>query len=98
MPEANIDVAYIAGLAKIELTDEETARFTDDLTQVLRYVDQLAQWDIDGVEPMFHPLPTFDALRTDAAGESLSREAALANAPEQEDGQFRVPKVVESAH
>ena len=93
-----IDVAYIARLAKLELTEEETARFSEDLNQVLAYVAQLDQWDTTGVEPMYHPLPVFDALRPDPPGSSLSNEAALSNAPAQEDGQFRVPKVVESAH
>ncbi len=47
---------------------------------------------------MYNPLPTPEALRADIPGESLSNEAALANAPAAADGQFRVPKVVESAH
>lgn len=98
MQKTTIDVAYIAKLAKLELTPEETERFTADLNQVLEHVAQLAKWDVNGVEPMYHPLPAFDAVRSDVPGESLSNEAALANAPAQEDGQFRVPKVVESAH
>lgn len=93
-----IDVAYIARLAKLDLTPEETARFSEDLNQVLAYVAQLDQWDTTGTEPMYHPLPVLDALREDIPGDSLSNEAALSNAPAQEDGQFRVPKVVESAH
>lgn len=93
-----IDVAYIARLAKLELTADETARFSDDLNQVLAYVAQLEQWDTTQVEPMYHPLPVFDSLREDIPGISLSNEAALSNAPAQEEGQFRVPKVVESAH
>ena len=93
-----IDVAYIARLAKLELTEAETDKFSEDLNQVLAYVAQLDQWDTTGVKPMYHPLPVFDALREDTPGTSLSNEAALANAPAQEDGQFRVPKVVESAH
>lgn len=98
MEQAQIDVAYIAKLAKLELTREETERFSQDLNQVLAYVAQLEKWDTTEVEPMYHPLPTFDALRADTPGTSLSNEAALLNAPQQEDGQFRVPKVVESAH
>ncbi len=98
MKQAHIDVAYIAKLAKLELTEEETNRFSQDLNQVLEYVAQLEKWDTSRVEPMYHPLPTFDALRPDTPGNSLSNEAALHNAPQQEDGQFRVPKVVESAH
>lgn len=98
MEQAQIDVAYIAKLAKLELTREETESFSQDLNQVLAYVAQLEKWDTSEVEPMYHPLPTFDALRADTPGTSLSNEAALLNAPQQEDGQFRVPKVVESAH
>ncbi len=98
MDTPSIDVAYIARLAKLALTPEETARFSEDLNQVLQYVVQLEQWDTTGVEPMYHPLPVFDAVREDVPGTSLSNSAAVANAPAEEDGQFRVPKVVESAH
>lgn len=98
MPNDSIDVSYIAKLAKIELTPEETARFSTDLNQVLEYVAQLEKWDTSNVEPMYHPLPAFDAVREDVPGASLSNEDALLNAPAAEDGQFRVPKVVESAH
>ena len=98
METPHIDVAYIAKLAKLELTAEETESLSTDLNRILGYVAQLSEWDTEGVEPMYHPLPVFDAVRADVAGESLSNEAALANAPAEEDGQFRVPKVVESAH
>ncbi len=98
MESPRIDVAYIAKLAKLELSEEETALLTDDLNQILGYIAQLEEWDTESVEPMYHPLPTYDAVRADIPGESLSNEAAIANAPAAEDGQFRVPKVVESAH
>lgn len=98
MDTPSIDVAYIARLAKLALTPDETARFSEDLNQVLRYVAQLEQWDTTEVEPMYHPLPVFDAVREDIPGTSLSNSEAVANAPAEEDGQFRVPKVVESAH
>ena len=98
MQQNSIDVAYIARLANLNLTPEETEHFSADLNQVLGYVAQLEQWNTEGVEPMYHPLPVFDAVREDTPGTSLSNDAALANAPAAEDGQFRVPKVVESAH
>lgn len=98
MESPRIDVAYIAKLAKLELSEEETALLTDDLNQILGYIAQLEEWDTESVEPMYHPLPTYDAVRADIPGKSLSNEAAIANAPAAEDGQFRVPKVVESAH
>ncbi len=98
MEQPRIDVSYIARLAKLELSEDETARFSEDLNQILAYVAQLEQWDTTGVAPMYNPLPTPDALRADLPGESLSNEDAIANAPAALDGQFRVPKVVESAH
>ncbi len=98
MEQPRIDVSYIARLAKLDLTAEETASFTQDLDQILAYVAQLEQWDTSGVEPMYNPLPTPDALRADEPGASLSNDEAIANAPAAADGQFRVPKVVESAH
>ena len=98
MEQPNIDVAYIARLAKLSLTPEETESFSADLNQVLAHVAQLEQWDTTDVPPMYHPLPVFDAVRADEPGTSLSNESALTNAPAAEDGQFRVPKVVESAH
>ncbi len=98
MEQPRIDVSYIARLAKLDLSADETARFTQDLDQILAYVAQLEQWDTAGVEPMYNPLPTPDALRADIPGESLSNEDTIANAPAAADGQFRVPKVVESAH
>ena len=96
--EPQLDVAYIAELAKLELSAEETKRFSQDLNQVLEHVRKLDTWDTKGVEPMYHPLPAFDALRADVPGESLPNTAALSNAPAAQEGQFRVPKVVESAH
>lgn len=98
MEQPHIDVAYIARLAKLDLTADETERFSADLNQVLAYVAQLEQWDTSDVPPMYHPLPVYDAVREDKPGVSLSNAAAIANAPSAEEGQFRVPKVVESAH
>ena len=72
MQKPTIDVAYIARLAKLELTPEETERFTADLNQVLEHVTQLSAWDVEGIEPMYHPLPTDDATRADIPGESLA--------------------------
>ncbi len=92
-----IDVAYIAQLARLRLTEEETAGFTEDISQVLAYVDVLNRWDTEQTEPMYHPLPTFDALRNDEARPGLSAEQALLNAPQSGQNQIRVPKVVESA-
>ncbi len=97
MSTPKIDVAYIAKLAQLDLTKEETARFSGDLDKVLTYVSKLESYDVTGITPMNHPLPTMDVLRKDEPQPGLTQEAALSNAPQQGDGQFRTPKVVESA-
>ncbi len=97
MNQPQIDVAYIARLASLHLTEEEVDRFSDDLNKVLNYVTQLQSYDVTGVEPMYHPLPAIDVMREDAILSGLNTEEALANAPQQAMEQIRVPKVVESA-
>lgn len=92
-----IDVAYIAKLANISLTPEETETFSADLNKVLNHMSQLQAFDVTGIEPMYHPLPDFDVMRDDVALPGLTHEEALSNAPEQSQDQIRVPKVVESA-
>ena len=101
------DVLYVADLANLELTEEERARMLKDLNSILDYIDRLNQLDTAGVEPMaqvsaFHAEPgrggsaQFEqALRADAQGVSLDREAALRNAPEADGVFFKVPKVIE---
>lgn len=71
MESPRIDVAYIAKLAKLELSEEETALLTDDLNQILGYIAQLEEWDTESVEPMYHPLPTYDAVRADIDRKSV---------------------------
>lgn len=97
MNTPQIDVAYIAKLARIDLTEEETALFSQDLDKVLAYITKLESYDVTGIPPMNHPLPAMDVMRKDVPLPGLSREAALSNAPQQAQGQFRTPKVVESA-
>ncbi len=98
MSASSLDVSYIAKLAKLELSADEIERFSQDLAQILTHVDQLSEWDVEGVAPMSHPLPDTDVLRSDVVGASLSQPQAMENAPAALDGQIRVPKVVESAH
>lgn len=97
MSDPLIDVAYISRLANISLTPEETSMFSDDLNKVLDYMSQLQRFNVEGVEPMYHPLPDFDVLREDRAVPGLTQEEALSNAPAEMNEQIRVPKVVESA-
>jgi aspartyl-tRNA(Asn)/glutamyl-tRNA(Gln) amidotransferase subunit C len=96
------DVQYVASLANLELTQQETARMQKDLTATLDYIDQLAEVDTTAVEPMAQVIQItatggdpVQHLRPDELSECLSREAALQNAPLAADGFFRVPKVIE---
>lgn len=97
MSHPGIDVAYIADLSRMKLTEAETEQFSSDLQKVLDYVGVLESYDIEGVAPMNHPLPAMNVMREDEALPGLTTEQALANAPLQANDQIRVPKVVESA-
>ncbi len=89
------DVAHVARLARLEVSGEEQATFARQLSAILTYIDQLKQVDTAGVEPTATVLPTDNVFRDDVARPSLPREQALANAPDQADGFFRVPKIIE---
>ncbi len=96
MADANhMDVSYIANLARIELTDEETTLFQGQLDQVLEYVDQISELDVSSVEPTAHAVPLVNVLRADELGVSLNHDAVTANAPAERDGQILVPKINE---
>jgi aspartyl-tRNA(Asn)/glutamyl-tRNA(Gln) amidotransferase subunit C len=89
------DVRHIARLARIAVTDAEVERYAAQLTGILDHFDALARADVADVEPTAHPLPLANVMRADEVRPSLPREAALANAPEAEDGCFRVRAVLE---
>lgn len=88
-------VAYVAHLARLEFSEEETERFTSQLNDILRYMDKLGEVDTTGVEPMTHAIAQKNAFREDVVEESLSPELSLANAPGARGGSFQVPKVIE---
>ena len=89
------EVAYVANLARLTFDEEETGRFTAQLNAILQYMDTLQEVDTTGVEPVTHAIVQKNAFRTDAVGESLPVETALANAPEARGNCFQVPKVIE---
>lgn len=95
MPETDLDVKYVAHLARLELTPEEESTFGAQLGHVLEYVEQLKGLDVNGVEPTAHPIPLENVTRPDEVQTSLSNEEALRNAPAQAGGLFVVPKIVE---
>lgn len=89
------DVEHVAELARLELTEEEKAKFTEQLNAILQFAEKLNELDTDGVEPTTHVLPLSNVMREDEARPSISREKALRNAPEHQDGQFKVPAVLD---
>lgn len=90
-----IDVGYVAKLACIDLTDAEKTLFQGQLDQVLHYVEQLDELDVDDVEPTAHAIPVYNVLRKDSEGASLDRDEVVANAPASTQGQIRVPKIID---
>lgn len=93
--KAEFDVRYTAGLARLNLSEEEIAKFQSQLSQVLEYVEELGGVDVSQVEPTAHANPVFNIVREDAPRDGLTREEALSNAPRQANGLFAVPKVIE---
>ncbi|TFG77252.1 MAG: Asp-tRNA(Asn)/Glu-tRNA(Gln) amidotransferase subunit GatC [Thermodesulfobacteriales bacterium] len=89
------DVTKVAELARLEVTEEETAIFTEQLGNILEYIEKLNELDTDNVEPTSHVLDISTPLREDKVVKWLSIEEVLQNAPESEDNFFVVPQVIE---
>jgi aspartyl-tRNA(Asn)/glutamyl-tRNA(Gln) amidotransferase subunit C len=87
-------VRHVAKLARIAVTDEQTAALGSQLGAILSYFDKLKELDTERVEPMAHPLDFRNVLADDQLGQSLTREQALANAPQRDECFFLVPKVI----
>ncbi|MGD1978960.1 MAG: Asp-tRNA(Asn)/Glu-tRNA(Gln) amidotransferase subunit GatC [Akkermansiaceae bacterium] len=96
MADPHIDVRYVANLARINLTDEEVARFGDQLDHIMGYIEKLSEVDIDGIEPTAHAYSLSNRVREDVPVESLPPSGLLSNAPDQANNQLRVPKVVDA--
>ena len=92
---SELDVGYVARLARINLTEEEANAFQKQLDDVLKYVEKLRQADVSRVEAAAHALPIFNVFREDAASKWFTAEQALSNAPRKVNDLFIVPKVVE---
>jgi len=88
------DVRHVAKLARLKVTDDEVHRFTQQLAHVLDYVAKMNELDVEGVEPMAHPLDLSNVLREDVEVPGVGVDTALANAPERDDPFFAVPKVI----
>jgi aspartyl-tRNA(Asn)/glutamyl-tRNA(Gln) amidotransferase subunit C len=88
-------VKHVAVLARLAMTEAELDRFTEQLRAILDYVGKLNELDTSRVEPLSHALALKNVLRPDEPGNPLPQKQALANAPDQEGGFFRVPRIIE---
>jgi aspartyl-tRNA(Asn)/glutamyl-tRNA(Gln) amidotransferase subunit C len=88
------DVAHLAKLARLAVTDDELDRFAGQLDQVLAAVARVQEASVADVPPMTHAVPLTNVLRADEVRPSLPRDAVLAGAPAAEDGRFRVPRIL----
>jgi aspartyl-tRNA(Asn)/glutamyl-tRNA(Gln) amidotransferase subunit C len=91
------DVAHVARLARLQLSDVELDTFTDQLAKVLDHARDVEALDVADVPPTAHPYPLQNVLRPDEVRPSLDRQAVLDGAPVVEDGRFRVPPVLGEA-
>lgn len=90
-----IDVEYVARLARVELSPEQKQKLAKQLKDILAYIEKLKQLNVDKVEPMSHVLPLQNVFRQDKVKQSLSVDKVLANAPRKEGNFFSVPRVIE---
>ena len=89
------EVEHVAKLARLAVTEQEVEEFGRQLSDILNYIGKLNELDTSKVEPTSHVLNIQNVFREDRIMPSLSREEALAGAPETEEGFFRVPKIIE---
>jgi aspartyl-tRNA(Asn)/glutamyl-tRNA(Gln) amidotransferase subunit C len=90
----DIDIARVANLARLALSDDELEVFGAQLGDILEHAERVQALPTEGVPPTSHPLPMVNAFREDAVGECLDPESFLSEAPDVADGQFRVPRIL----
>jgi len=95
MKITRLEVEHVAKLARLELSDQEKEKLTDQLSNILTYVEKLNELDTKNVAPTSHVLDITNIMRDDAPGQSLPQERALANAPEKAAGHYKVPRIIE---
>ncbi|KAB2489400.1 Asp-tRNA(Asn)/Glu-tRNA(Gln) amidotransferase subunit GatC [Priestia endophytica] len=88
-------VEHVAHLARLAITEEETEMFTKQLDAIITYAEQLNELDTTGVKPTTHVLEVKNVMREDKPTKGLPREEVLKNAPDYQDGQVRVPSILE---
>ena len=97
MDKPAIDVAYVAELARLDLTDDEKAVFQPQLENIVKYVEKISAVDVEDVPPTLNGREIVNAFREDVVRPSMDREEALANAPGRTGDEFLLPKIVEGA-
>jgi aspartyl-tRNA(Asn)/glutamyl-tRNA(Gln) amidotransferase subunit C len=95
MATGEIDVKYVAQLARLALTPDEEKKLGTQLGSILGYIEKLRELDVSQVEPTAHAVPLVNVMRPDVIRPSLSHDEALRNAPKAGGGLFVVPKIVE---
>jgi len=88
------EVEHIAELARLKFSDEELENYTEELNQILAYVEKLNELDTENVEPLSYPIENESTLRNDETKECVSQKEALKNAACKDDKFFKVPKVI----
>jgi aspartyl-tRNA(Asn)/glutamyl-tRNA(Gln) amidotransferase subunit C len=94
MAISRADVLKVSLLARLQLSDDELDTMTQQLSQIVGYVDQLSELNTDDVEPMAHALDVSNVFADDVVVDSLAREASLANSPHHDGESFLVPAVL----
>lgn len=89
------EVGHVAHLARLHINEEEQEKFTSQLNDILTYIDKLNQVNTSDIPPTTHAISLNNAFRNDVVKESLDRDLAVANAPDEKGNCFRVPKVIE---
>lgn len=87
------DVEHVAKLARLDLTQDEKEKFTKQLGDILKYVEQMNEVDTQGVVPMAHAFDIVNVMREDKVVYEQTKEQLMANAPDEENGFFKVPKI-----
>ena len=95
MSNSSIDVKYVANLARLDLNEEEIQDFTKQLNDIISFVKQLERVDTTNIEPTSHANAVVDVIREDKLRNGMGSDAALKNAPDQNNQQFKVTRVVE---
>jgi aspartyl-tRNA(Asn)/glutamyl-tRNA(Gln) amidotransferase subunit C len=91
-----IDIDHVARLARLALTDEEKDRLREQLTQILEHAAKVGEVAAHDVPPTAYAIPRSNVYREDVPDPSLPQAEVLANAPEQEDGRFKVVRILET--